>query len=1037
MLFENGIFTPHLLNNERTEAVLLAATDHASGKIRPSDILLAAIDSRDVRILANLRLFLDPGCSPQELRKIIEAYNPTGTTHSYFNGERRWFSPETLPALDEFGSKLTDGEFAPGTILASWPALENGDAESTEIVEMRVGYVMLELLLSCVLTHLDDEDRAFLTPLNAIKAAERFLKIARSIIQPPTFLFDDQTGGTRLLRSGEFSESGWTIMEYAATRAADLGYDRILPPHCFLALLSEPEGVTEHLIRLQAQPDITPAKVAQVVVEIFRIADLKKEPVQLHLDTIREAMKDILEAAQLTARMWDAEKIDPAHLLFALLENMPPRLASALQGSPVKLDLKKMRAHLDQYLIESQTLAKREVPFRIPTGLLPSEDLTYRAMAKLLPKAVIDQHQKHTDHYDVMTRALYRRTNNHVLITGLRGVGKTTLVWELARRAAAGEIPFLKRKRFLWVDCRDVAPQESKDKLAGILSHVAGRTDLILCLDGLGPLLRAESGGNNKLLLRGTLKESRVQIIGVMSNNDFEDLFSSDYEMLELFTRVKVEEPGEETALAIVRQVCLELQQDYKVTIDEPAIKRSVDLSASYILNERLPVKAIKILRRVCEELDYNRTKAIKEQAVAINTDAAAVKAEVKVEQIIKVIAEISGVPEERLVGQARKHDYKKDLESAVVGQDEAVKAVATTLQLIKGGSIDPGKPAAVMLFAGLTGVGKTELAKALAQLYSSSKRLQTYTMGNFTEPHSVSGIIGVPPGYVGHDQGGRLINDLNSDPYGVFLLDEADKAHPDVWKPFLNLFDEGWIVDARGVKAFANQAIFILTSNKGHEIIAKECRVVNPNMDEISRKVKNALTDPTNSGNEKKGSAFTPELLARIDRIIVFRPLDESAMRGICEKLIEKMKKTWAEKREKTLVIPCELIDYIAKRSHLENVLRKGEEGGRIVNKLITDLITARLQQEQIEHEEEYNYADTIELSFKIELSSLPFLEEQLKMELEKQLKAEQPHQRIEQPRINESITVKVNFSKQQPLPPAASIGQVRQVQGTSPASN
>lgn len=986
MLFENGIFTPHLLENERTEAVLQAATDHASGKIRPSDILLVAIDSRDARILAKLRQFLAPGCSPQELRDIIEAYNPAGTTHSQFNGERRWFSHEALAALDQFDTTLK----------------ELGKKDGLR-------YVMLELLLSCVLSHLDAEDKEYLTPLKAQPGAEGFLKVAESLIEPLPPLIDT---GSKLLRSGEFAESGWAIMEHAATRATDLGYESILPPHCFLALLSEAEGVAEHLIRLQAQPDTGPTKVAQLVTEAFRVADVKVNPLKLNQHSIGEAMIQVLKTAQRTARLWGAEKIDSSHLLSALLEGMPPRLASVLQSSPLKLDLRKMRTHLEQYLIDSLTQVRKEFPFRIPAGLLPSEDLTYRAGTdEGLPKAVIASNQKETDHYDVMTRALYRRINNHVLITGLRGVGKTTLVWELARRANAGEIPFLKRKRFLWVDCRDVASHESKDKLAGILSHVTGRTDLILCLDGLGPLLRAESGGNNKLLLRSALKDSRVQLIGVMSNNDFEDLLSSDYEVLELFTRVKVEQPDEGTALAIVKQACIGLQQDYNVTIEERAIKLSVDLSASYILNECLPIKAIKILRRVCEDLDYERTQATTQQVTETQPDSSTVKTSqviLKASQVIKVIAEISGVPEETLAGQAKKYNYKEALEKAVVGQNEAVEAVATTLRLIKAGMTDPSKPAAVMLFAGLTGVGKTELAKALAQLYSSSKRLQTYTMGNFTEPHSVSGIIGVPPGYVGHDQGGRLINDLNSDPYCVFLLDEAEKAHPDVWKPFLNLFDEGWIVDARGVKAFADRAIFILTSNEGHEIISEKCREDTPDMDEISRAVKKELTEPR---DKKKRPAFTPEFLARINRIIIFKPLDERAMRGICMKLIEKMEKIWKEKREKTLVIPTELIDYIAKKSHLENKSSGGKEGGRIVNKLITDLIEATIQDQQSKSEEEYKQADEIVLSF------LPPAE------------GEQPHQRSQYLNVDEFAKdkdkVKVHFPRKQSQSPAMTIAQ------------
>ena len=252
-------------------------------------------------------------------------------------------------------------------------------------------------------------------------------------------------------------------MEYAAMHAADLGYDRILPPHCFLALLGETEGVAE----------------------AFRLADRKVDPIELNRNGIGEATVELLTAAQKAASLWNSEKIDTPHLLSVLLDeqHMPPRLASVLQSSPLNLDLERMRRHLDEYLREARKHTRREIPFRLPVSLLPSEDLTYLARTEGLPEAVLPQKKKKDeevpDLYDAMTRALYRQANNHVLITGLRGVGKTTMIWELARRAAAGQIPYLKRKRFLWVDCQDVSPQESKDKLEGLLAQVAGRTDLL------------------------------------------------------------------------------------------------------------------------------------------------------------------------------------------------------------------------------------------------------------------------------------------------------------------------------------------------------------------------------------------------------------------------------------------------------------------------------------------------------------------------------------------------------------------------------
>src|ERR1700736_5605715 len=163
----------------------------------------------------------------------------------------------------------------------------------------------------------------------------------------------------------------------------------------------------------------------------------------------------------------------------------------------------------------------------------------------------------------------------------------------------------------------------------------------------------------------------------------------------------------------------------------------------------------------------------------------------------------------------------------------------------------DPSKPASVLLFLGQTGTGKTELAKALARFYSTSKRLKSYTLGNCVEPHSVATIIGVPPGYVGNDQGGRLVNELNADPYSVFLLDEADKAHPDVLQPFLNLFDEGWIYDQRGVKAFGDRAMFILTTNVGQRQISELCAQGKP-IDEITWIMKESLSQIRHSKSNR-----------------------------------------------------------------------------------------------------------------------------------------------------------------------------------------
>ena len=591
--------------------------------------------------------------------------------------------------------------------------------------------------------------------------------------------------------------------------------------------------------------------------------------------------------------------------------------------------------------------------YSLPSQLARSEDLTYLAESDRLAEGFCPQEgTKAAKLFERFARALHRRHNHHVMVTGERGVGKSTIVRQLAGKATR-EIGFLKHKRFLHVDCRNTMPAERGEKLQAVLGYLADHDDLVVCLDGLGELLQGARSEKNLLIFRSALAEARFQLIAELSNYEYEELLSGEAELLEQFTRVEVEEPEPNVALQILSHAAGELEGEYELTIDPRATRRAVVLSANYIFHDRLPAKAIKLLRAACERVDYDRCELDSEQC-CVTADA-----------VICVAAEVTGVPEKTLRGLADETDYAAALGEAIFGQETAVEAMGTELSLIKAGLNDPGKPASVVMFVGQTGTGKTELGKALARLYSTSKKLQTYTMGNFVEPHSVSGLIGVPPGYVGHEQGGRLVNDLNADPYSVVLLDEIDKAHPDVLQPLLNLFDEGWIRDQRGRKGYGNRAIFVMTTNVGQKMISDMVKK-GQSMEAITERMKGALSQIRH--NKANRPVFSPEFLARIGRVIVFNPLDRQAMEAICRRQIQQMQVVWRESRERTLVVPEALIEYIGRRADEVNRKAEGREGGRIVRKLISDLIESQIQRAASVRTEEYVSCKSVEIVCDVE---------------------------------------------------------------------
>ncbi len=924
--------------------LILSASENAiaarASKVGNTHFLMALLHGMDEDQELALQSGLKPGVQIHHVEEILRTYTQPrpGTPASRFTGTLPDFSSCAQKSLKLLDATVTEPAEGSAPIPPD---------------QLSVLHVWVAVLANPEPDDLENLNEA----LDFEKASNAFQKLLAEeskVLVPPLFSEDAEE-----LLLEHFAEGSIEILNRAVEYAEELGYEKLMPAHVFMAFVSRPQGVGEWLVRRQAKPDVGPAKVVE---EIERNISLgfrgKPKTLDLSRRYLSIPLQRVLENAYIKSVRRGWKVIDESSLMYAILvEERGGRIADILRLPSLEIDIQKMLRHLDQYIKETAIDdVQQAAPFLLPKSVAKSDDLTYLAQAGRLAAMVeVKSISDDSPPLEQIKRGLHKRDNNHILITGPAGVGKTTIVRELARKIAAEEIPFLHNKKVLWVDCSEITPEESREKLEQIITAVKGRNDVIICLDGLDTVIRyvGQRESNNLALLKTALQKHHIHLIGVIQDRHFTELLGSEHQMLKLFTRVEITEPDKETARKIVGKIKPSLESTYGAQIEDEAIDKSVILSHDFILSEQLPTKAIETLEDACELASYKHEMSLQNDGNVESKETE--KPVVTAEHVIATVSQKTGVAESTLRGSGESVDFEALLQSSVVGQDRAVEAVARELKLIKGGAKDPSKPASIMLFAGLTGTGKTELAKIIAQVYSASKNLTVYTMGNFNESHSVSGIVGVPPGYVGYEMGGRLINDLNADPYSVVLLDEVEKAHPDIWKPFLNLFDEGWIVDQRNVKAYGNRAIFILTSNAGANKISEKL-TSGADMEEIIDAVKQELFDIVHPTARQK--CFTPEFLARITQIIIFNPLSLEAMIAITTLKLNKLRKTWGEKRNKRLDIHPEVIKHIAQLGHRDNEKAHGLEGGRIIPKHIASLIETPLQDMIAQNPELYKRA-------------------------------------------------------------------------------
>ncbi len=587
----------------------------------------------------------------------------------------------------------------------------------------------------------------------------------------------------------------------------------------------------------------------------------------------------VLELAGRIALRTGGNAIEPRHLLQAIFSegrSVPVRLLRALDVDVTAL---------------KEALLREPDPAPTPTPLLDrfGRDLTAMAARGQLSPVIGREHEM-----DLIAQVLLRKNKNNPVLVGEAGVGKTAVVEGFAQRLVSSDCPEpLKGRRVIELSLAGLVAGtkyrgQFEERLLEITREVGAHRDVILFLDEIHSLVGAGATGDDSMdasnILKPALARGELRCIGATTIDEYRRHIEKDPALERRFEKTLIEEPSPQDALVILERVKPSLEQHHRVTIEPDAIRAAVDLTVKHVFDRHLPDKALDAIDQSCARKRLQRYAEDAKREVQSDEPV-----RVDGRDVATTVSHWTGIPLERISGEAAKHllNIEEDLKRIVIGQDRAVRAVARTILTAKAGLAEPNRPLGVFFFAGPTGVGKTWLAKSLAHvLFGDAKRLVRLDMSEYMEPHSISNLIGAPPGYVGHEREGQLISALRTHPHCIVLFDEVEKAHPKVFDLFLQIFDEGRLMGTHGRAADFTQAVVILTSNiqvsdqapaLGFHGEGKSAEPVDP---------RTALA-----------LHLRPELVNRIDEVVAFDPLDAAALRRIVDRYVAGIGERLAER--------------------------------------------------------------------------------------------------------------------------------------------
>lgn len=671
-----------------------------------------------------------------------------------------------------------------------------------------------------------------------------------------------------------FSREAGRLLDEAVQLAGGLGCDRADTSHLLLAMLQQSSGPAARFL--------TGKKISEQAVRRQLAQERCGPSHRLDRSAMAPELKRAMDYALIGAQNAHLTRAEPEHLLCAMLEDdgCAAGLMLSAMGMQLNEAVRECRQMSGQLILPLQPRASTSAPRGSRASDKYCRDLTRRAAEGQLDPVFCREAE-----LDRMVEILCRRQKNNPCLVGEPGVGKTALAEGLAQRIAQGQVPrALQGRRLLALDLASLVAGtkyrgDFEERFKNLLEELVRDGTAILFVDELHTVVgagAAEGAIDASSILKPVLARGELQFIGATTNQEFRAYIQKDAALERRFGRVQLEEPSPDRAEAILEGLASRYERYHGVKLPPDALHAAVELSVRYLPGRCLPDKAIDLVDEACAAA---RIQAEQEG------DAAPV---LGVEQIARVVAQASGVPACRVGEQERERlaRLEQRLNDQVVGQPQATAAVAGAIRRSRTGLGEPGRPMGAMLFLGPTGVGKTALAKALAvSWFGSEKALLRFDMSEYQEQHTVARLLGAPPGYVGHDEGGQLTEAVRRRPYSVVLFDEIEKAHPEIQTLLLQLLEEGQLTDAMGRKADFRNTIVLLTANLGARFLAGQSAPLG-----FAASEETAFDRQAVQAVEEAKRWLRPELVGRLDEMIVFRPLGEQSLCAIAERLLDQL---------------------------------------------------------------------------------------------------------------------------------------------------